>query len=60
MCNYVESLLCSAMFNDRFHLMYSPRLGTFAPVCQFGRQRDPSGFKQTVVRSDAYGPVGQS
>ena len=37
MCNYVESLLWSEMFNDRFHLMYSPRLGTFAPMCQFGR-----------------------
>ena len=37
MCNYVESLLWSEMFNDRFQLMYLPRLGTFAPMCPFGR-----------------------
>ena len=46
MCNYVESLLWSEMFNDRFHLMYSPRLGTFAPMCRFGRGVIRPGFDQ--------------
>ena len=52
-----------------YDLMYSPRLGTFAPMCQFGRSvirpvLSKLLFDQTPTaqsgNQDVCGPVGQS
>ena len=59
-CNYVESLLWSEMFNDQVSFDVFTSTRDVRANVSVRAKCEPSGFKQTVVWSDAYGPVGQS